>query len=319
MASAGALAARPLSVPASSSSSPSPADPRTKPGSTPRLVDLASDAFTTALKGPGTAGTSEVAAVARTPSGDAQYDGHLIGPDGTTHPPGTPLNQVAPGNGPVIIEVNGINTNVAGHRQEMAALQAQTGGQVVGLHNATQGLGNDLLQAAQDWAGFGNNPAVQSLKQTILAQLAAGQPIHLVGYSQGALIVARALELVRDTLIQQHTGAVQAAHPDWTPQQVQAEATRLAEQQMHNIQVETFGGAGSNYPNGPQYVHYVNTNDPVARFLGLGTGPGVPPGAGAGAQVHYFSAGNFWNAHDFGLYMQHRVPFAQAQQGNFQR
>jgi hypothetical protein len=260
---------------------------------------------------------ARAAPVAAKSSTDTQHDGRLVGPDGRTYPPGTPLNQVAPGNGPVIIQVNGINTNLAGQQAEMARLQQQNpGARVIGIHNATEGFGSDILQSIRDLRGAGGNAATASLQQSILGELRAGRPVHLVGYSQGALITSRALDGVRNTLIQDHSRQVRAANPRLSASQVRAEATRRAEAQMGNIRVETFGGAAPSYPNGPQYVHYVNRGDPVAMLVGLGP---LGTGRGRGAQVHYFNDGIGIPAHGFDRYMNHRVPFDQARRGDFTR
>lgn len=85
---------------------------------------------------------------------------------------------------------------------------------------------------------------------------------------------------------------------------------------MGNIRVETFGGAAPSYPNGPQYVHYVNRGDPVGMLVGLGP---LGTGRGRGAQVHYFNDGLGIPAHGFDRYMNHRVPFEQARRGDFTR
>jgi len=234
--------------------------------------------------------------------------------------PGTPLNDVSPGNGPLVIQVNGINTNLAGQRAEMARLQQQNpNARVVGIHNATEGIGRDLLQSIRDLGGAGGNAATNTpppLRQTVLCELRAGRPVHLVGYSQGAIITSRALSGVRDTLIQDHSRTVRAANPRMSATQVRAEATRRAETQMGNIRVETFGGAAPSYPNGPRYVHYVNRGDPVAMAVGLGP---LGTGRGRGAQVHYFNDGIGIPAHSFDRYMNHRVPFDQARRGDFTR
>ena len=260
---------------------------------------------------------ARAAPVAAKSSTDTQHDGRLVGPDGRTYPPGTPLSQVAPGNGPAIIQVNGINTNLAGQQAEMARLQQQNpNARVIGIHNATEGFGRDILQSIRDLGGAAGNAATRSLQQTILGELRAGRPVHLVGYSQGAIITSRALSGVRDTLIREQSQAIRAANPRMPAWQVQREATRRAEAQMGNIRVETFGGAAPSYPNGPQYVHYVNRGDPVAMLVGLGP---LGTGRGRGAQVHYFNDGIGIPAHGFDRYMNHRVPFEQARRGDFTR
>jgi hypothetical protein len=270
-----------------------------------------------AAKGGGGAAVARAAPIAAQAPADTRHDGQLVGPDGRTHRPGTPLNDVAPGNGPLIIQVNGINTNLAGQQAEMASLQQRNpGSRVVGIHNATEGFGRDILQSIRDLNGAGGNAATNTLRQTVLGELRAGRPVHLVGYSQGAIITSRALSGVRDTLIREQTQAVRAANPRMSARQVTAEATRRAEAQMRNIRVETFGGAAPSYPNGPQYVHYVNRGDPVAMAVGLGP---LGTGRGRGAQVHYFNDGFGIPAHGFDRYMNHRVPFEQGRRGDFTR
>jgi hypothetical protein len=275
------------------------------------------DSFMPAKSGGGAPAAGRAAAVAAKGNTDTQHDGRLVGPDGRTHAPGTPLNQVAPGNGPLIIQVNGINTNLAGQQAEMASLQQRNpNARVVGIHNSTEGMGRDLLQSIRDLNGAGGNAATNTLRQTILGELRAGRPVHLAGYSQGAIITSRALSGVRDTLIQEHSQQVRAANPRMSASQVRTEATRRAEAQMGNIRVETFGGAAPSYPNGPRYVHYVNRGDPVAMLVGLGP---LGTGRGRGAQVHYFNDGIGIPAHGFDRYMNHRVPFDQARRGDFTR
>ena len=309
------------SIPTTSTSFPAPTINRPPPP--PSLgggsrSSFGADSFLSAKSGGGAA-VARGAPVAAKGNDDTQHDGHLVGPDGRTHRPGTPLSTVAgQGNGPIIIQVNGINTNLAGQQAEMARLQQlNPNARVVGIHNSTQGAGNDLLQSIRDLAGAGGNAATASLRNTILTELRAGRPVHLVGYSQGAIITSRALTEVRTTLIQERTQALRAANPSWSASRVRNEATRQAEAQMNrNIRVETFGGAAPSYPNGPQYVHYVNRGDPVAMFVGLGP---LGTGRGRGAQVHYFNDGIGIPAHGWDRYMNHRVPFDQARRGDFRR
>src|SRR5262245_52069450 len=105
-------AARRLPTPA-----PSSGPAATKDSAPPPAADFSRDTFAA------NANAERAAPVRSRPPPDSAFDGHLVGPDGRTHRPGTPLDRVAPGDGPLIIQVNGINTDVAGQLQEMQRLQ----------------------------------------------------------------------------------------------------------------------------------------------------------------------------------------------------
>ena len=244
---------------------------------------------------------------------DRMSDGALLGAHGQQYPAGTPLGQV-PGVTPknnanpdkTILYTNGIMTPAEGQSREMQAIADRSGAKVVGVHNATQGLVTDLAQCVTDKLDKGSNPAVDSLANTVYNELKAGREVHLMGYSQGGLITARALNDVQQRL-RLEDGLSQAQ----------------TEKLMGKLSVETFGAASTSYPDGPQYVHYINNADAVPTLTGLGGS--VDPlafmkDAGKGAVVHRFTDGNanlISNHMLDTLYMQHRVPFEQARQNQF--
>jgi hypothetical protein len=124
--------------------------------------------------------------------------------------------------------------------------------------------------------------------------------VHVVAHSKGAIVTAEALNDVTSEL--ERRGA--------TPAQARAE--------LGHVEVETFGGAERSFPDGPQYVHYVNRDDPVPDTLGLGRSGGHP---GAGATTLSFDDNRF-GVHDLDPAANHhfatvyltdeRVPFALA-------
>ena len=244
---------------------------------------------------------------------DRMADGHFLGAKGQQFPPGTPLNQmpgVTPANDispkKTILYVNGIMTPAEGQLREMQAIADRSGAKVIGLHNATQGLVTDLVQCLTDKLDKGSNPAVDTLADTVYNELKSGRDVHLMGYSQGGLITARALFDVEQRL---------RLEDGMSKSQV--------EQLMSHLKVETFGAASTKYPDGPQYVHYVNNADLVPTLTGLGGS--VDPlsflkDAGKGAVVHRFSEGglNLLKNHSLQeTYLKHRVPFEQARQNQF--
>jgi hypothetical protein len=191
-------------------------------------------------------------------------------------------------------------TDLEWQSREMQWIADRADAKVIGIHNATEGGGADFIQCAADKLDKGRNPAVDTLADTIYAELKAGRDVHLMGYSQGALITARALKDVANRL-RIEDGLSQAQ----------------VEQVMSRLKVETFGGAAAVYPNGPQYVHYVNDKDFVPNAFGLGL-PEIPvlTHPGRGAVVHHFSEGE--NPHGLGAtYLNHRVDFDDARAGRF--
>jgi hypothetical protein len=242
-----------------------------------------------------------------TPS-DRQFDGQFVGANGQTFDPNTPLGEIpavepAGGvrNNETLIYVNGIKTNVAGQSNSLQAIADNTGSRVVGVHNATAGFGADVLQSLGDKLDIGNNPAVDTLADTVYDELRAGRDVHLMAHSQGAIITSRALQDVKNRLMLED-GMTRS----------QAEAL------MNNVRVETFGGASRRYPDGPQYVHYVNRNDGVPQAFGLRSWLNPFAHAGDGAVTHYFREGRPIVSHGLEeFYLPERVPFEQARAGNF--
>ena len=246
---------------------------------------------------------------------DRVHDGKLLGANGQTFPPGTALADipgVTPRNNPnpdtTVLYVNGIQTNLAGQANSLQAIADTTGARVIGIHNATEGFVADLAQCVKDKLDKGTNPAVDTLADTLYTEIKAGRNVHLMAHSQGGLISSRALNDVYNRLRIEDGMSVQQA-----------------QQAMSRINVETFGAAAMRYPDGPNYVHYVNRGDPVPGMFGLGPvadrwNPAVD--GGAGSRVHHFNDFklNPIAAHGFeSIYLQHRVPFEQARAGNFDR
>lgn len=274
----------------------------------PRFVEMGADVFesTTAAE------ISKLFGGSGKP--DRMNDGQFVGTQGQTFPPGTALSQIPgvtpkgnPNPNETILYVNGIMTPLDNQVKEMQSIADTSGAKVVGIHNSTQGLTADLAQCVTDKLDKGSNPAVDTLADTVYSELKAGRDVHLMGYSQGGLITARALQHVADRL-RLEDGMSKAD----------------TEKLMSHLKVETFGAASTKYVDGPQYVHYVNNADAVPTLTGLGGS--VDPlaflkDAGKGAVVHRFTDGNLnliSNHMLDTLYMKHRVGFDEARAGHFQ-
>lgn len=200
---------------------------------------------------------------------DRKYDGCLVGAAGI-FPALTDVDTVAPvlpDNGATVTEsvivINGIMTDLSVQKLDMQGL-ANTGCAVRGVHNATVGMGQDLLECVLNKLNRGDTPAIDTLARLIALGLDEQKPLRLIGHSQGALIVARALQIVARALDK----------AGLTPEAVK---TKLG-----TISVETWGGASQSYVDGPRYQHTVNQFDLVPMLAGVGLAglnPLVRPGA----------------------------------------
>ena len=150
-----------------------------------------------------------------------------------------------------IIYVNGISTSLPMAFCNMQAVSNESRKEVVGIYNATDGNLNDVLQAIGDKWTVGSNPAVTTLKAEMIAAVNAEEERHFIGDSHGALIISRALAELHDSLVAQEMNEAD----------IKASFGRF--------KIETFGGAAWQYPDGPQYVHYINDHDPVPFHFGL--------------------------------------------------
>ena len=223
------------------------------------------------------------------------YDGFLVGGDGNAYAPGTAIEDVPPvrpsggkGQGTLVF-VNGVGESRASNKSHLQEIANGTGMNVVGLYNASEGHLKDLLQAVGDVFDLGTNKAVDSLADMVYSKLSAGEPVRVMAHRQGAIITGRALTDVKNSLMLED-GLTKAE----------------AEAKLAQVGVETFGGAGLNFPDGPRYVHYVNRADVVPMGFGVGN---PLAHAGKGAKVVKFGwpnpFGMFNGAHSTSTYFKH--------------
>jgi hypothetical protein len=175
------------------------------------------------------------------------------------------------------------------------------------------------------------NAATQSLTDTLERELQTGKPVRIVAESQGAIITSNAISRLHDRLVAQNTKQqlaslrtlAEAKVPRNVPAnireaQIQQEIARqkklvpsraeaYASRQLSKISVETYGGAASYFPNGPQYTHYVNPNDPISTNFGQ-LSSGAVPGRNAKIVEFDFGKGNPLAAHNFEEYLSRREP-----------
>lgn len=201
---------------------------------------------------------------------DHLHDGKMVSASGAHEAAGDifALDAVKPNNGKeadeTVVLINGIMTDLALQRRDMQAL-ANTGKNVVGIHNATAGMARDLAQCVQDKLSFksSENPATLTAVDVLESALEKGEGIHMVGHSQGGLILSSAVSIVKHKMVA--SGMSEA----------QAEAA------LGEVRITTFGAAARNYPDGPAYTHVINKADAVP----MGTGLGLMGRPGRGANV----------------------------------
>lgn len=203
---------------------------------------------------------------------DIKFDGFLLGAKGSFDTSNaSEVEPVRPNNGKeadeTVFLINGIMTDVALHQADMQYL-ANTGKNVVGIHNSTAGLVADIAQGLDDKfeTGFKVNPA--TAKATALMYEAVTdserESIHMIGHSHGALILSCVVGEVKEKLL------------------ADGLSNEEAEKALEKVKITTFGGAGRNFPDGPKYHHVINQKDLVAMAAGFGF-IGYP---GRGAEIH---------------------------------
>ncbi|HVE81596.1 MAG TPA: hypothetical protein VND93_02060 [Myxococcales bacterium] len=235
------------------------------------------------------------------PNSEQQVDGYFLGANGVRAPVGDfrTMSPITPSDRseydrsctvPTLV-VNGILNDTAGQRQLAQNVADRTGTGVVGVRNSTFGAVPDVGEAAGEKLLNLQPPAAHSLANVLEREALQGNMLNIHAHSQGGLITSSAVEMARDRLVNQH---------GFTPEQ--------AEQRLNNFTIHTYGAASRSYPDGPQYYHHINNNDPVATVTGLGmerdyarqrvTHPG------RGAQFEYM---NYWgggNPHSAEAYLR---------------
>lgn len=239
------------------------------------------------------------------PALNKPFDGRFVGAKGQTFRANTRLCNipaVIPNGGirnnETMIYINGIRTNVAGQAICLQVIADKTGSRLVGIYNATEGIGVDALQNLGDKLDIGKNPSVDTLADAVYKEIIDKQEVHLLAHSHGAIITSRALEDVKNRLMLED----RMCRPD-------------AERLMGIIKVETFGSLSRRFPDGPQYVHYFNRSDGDSQSFSLRSWLNPVTHRGQGAVTRYFRQGRPLFSHGFEeFYLPERVPFKQLQQ-----
>jgi hypothetical protein len=209
-----------------------------------------------------------------------------------------------------IVYINGIGTPMSAHAYTVKLISVVSGAAVIGIYNQS-GDGTDtniifdLVQCLGDKSGLSNNPATKTLAKAVFDSCVSGVYLNIVAHSQGAIITSRGLRQGIGLLLDRYgrmsakvkplieeverrrgffesvlRGAIGANDVDRLKLEIalKQEILPLVETRLNDfVSVQTFGGAGRFFPNGPMYRHVVNSWDPVPNMFGQGdimTGPG---------------------------------------------
>lgn len=150
-----------------------------------------------------------------------------------------------------VIFIPGILTNPDGFEDHIARTMGKYPDdmQIAAIFNRSDGFLDDIDQAISDRSDatfnnrFGNhNPVVETLKDQVRQAILDGRPLTLEAHSQGGAITSAALmDLYRE-------------NPNYD---------------FSNLTVKTFGSAGTQFPPGANYTHYVIAGDPVPLLAGV--------------------------------------------------
>jgi hypothetical protein len=189
-----------------------------------------------------------------------------------------------------IVYLNGMRVTPDIECETLRGIQASTGAAAIGVYNATDSVGGDLIESQSEremidqhlsilkgggWIPIPPPPStdkpVKTLVRIILGEVLSGRPPEIWAHSQGAAIASLALVEAKDLLAKKG-------------------------KTLSGVRVTSFAGAAPRWPDGPVYEHYIHTRDAVPRYSGLGRLGWMDRfTAGANAKVVRFagSAGKF--------------------------
>ena len=231
--------------------------------------------------------------------------GYYVGGDGCFYDPtGIESMDVPPAVGASglrkerLVFVNGANPKADREPYFLTLLAQARDTPAIGVLN-TQ-TSDDLLSTPT----LRGTSAVKTLESLMLASLEERQDMIIRAGSAGALLLVQAIARTK--------GRWAARHP----------GPRRLDEALRPLRIETFGGVGAFYPDGPRYVHYANLLDPNALKFGV-LNPLTKPGHGAVIAVFRDTqppleapyeiltpeSERILSHHGFAVYNAHQAPF----------
>jgi hypothetical protein len=228
-----------------------------------------------------------------------------------------------------IVYVNGVGTPMQAHANTVKIIAVVSKAAVVGIYNASGNgkdpewyeapgnIINDLIQCIGDKLQISENMAATTLAFSVFESCTHGAYLNIVAHSQGAIITSYALRKAIKMLVNRYARMSSEVRPfleavekrrgfweslgrgmikadDYDRLRLNAvlkkEILPLVEKRLQDfVSVQTFGGAGRFFPNGPKYRHVVNGWDPVPRLFGQGD---LVAGPGRGGRVEILDRGH---------------------------
>jgi hypothetical protein len=151
----------------------------------------------------------------------------------------------------------------------------------------------DRVEAVFVDLGLLETEIMRSTKALLTSQLerpGGPQQLNLMLYSRGSIDGAAAIKGWVDDFTARNSARMGG------PEAARGEATRLLRE---NVLVETLGNSTRNFPDGPMYIHWSATNDPLTSQVGATSRN--PQGGGQNAvYAHYDGIYQGFDAHNFG-------------------
>jgi len=190
---------------------------------------------------------------------DIKYNSHFLGGNLCAYKGSAPAQDipaVLPESGRLVDSqpiylVSGINMTLRDHAEDLQLVANTFERPLIGVHNATRGLGMDFIQARKDAHNDRSNPTINTVRDLVLGAVYRGAGLSLVLVSHGANIGSRGIQ--RAIHILRGKG--------WSEEAL--------DEALAKINVRTFAGACWEYPDGPSYQHCMLMKDRGPLRFGL--------------------------------------------------
>ena len=203
---------------------------------------------------------------------DNELDGFFIGANDCAYDPRLVLSDDVPPTGqeyshlgePMFM-VNGANGTVVNSEVRLKSIAITKQRPVIGIFNAPA----NILGELNKFIDIHNN-AAETIRRETFSRVLINREFTVIGLSQAGFIVSRGLSLLKTDLIETFPFRY-----------------RKRQKLLKLINVETVGVIGIFFPNGPNYVHYVNKRDIIPLTTGVGSAA-FHPGRGAVIANFYY-------------------------------
>ena len=205
---------------------------------------------------------------------DQEMDGFFIGANNCAYNPLIVSSDEVPAvgqeyshMGEPIFMVNGANGTVVNSEVRIKSVSISKQRPVIGIFNAPA----DLIGEINKFVDFRNN-AAETIRQETFSRVLVNRTFTVIGLSQAGFIVSHGLVLLKKDLIE--TFPYRYRH---------------RKKLLKLVGVETVGAIALYFPNGPNYVHYVNKRDILPLVAGMGSNRSHPGRGAVIASFYYYN------------------------------